>query len=82
MTIHEYRQLPPLRKYTPTVNGGRCGYENGRNPVTGLCERTPIAAYVNQSGPGVQWRCKAHDGRNVAEAAERMGYARLEMPVL
>lgn len=81
MTIHEWRQLPPLRKQHPTVNGARCGFPSGRRE-DGLCGRIPVAAYVNQRGPGVAWRCRSHDHDVVKEAAERMGYARLEMPVL
>jgi hypothetical protein len=73
MTIHEWRAAPrPRRK--PDLSG-RCGYPNGRRP-DGLCGRVPVAGYINQHGPGIAWRCTAHDKGVVVEVAARMGYIR------
>lgn len=81
MTIHEWRQVPRLTKHVKTVHHSVCGFPNGRRE-DGLCGRTPVAAYVNQHGPGVAWRCRSHDHDVVKEAAEAMGYARLEAVAL
>jgi len=75
MTIHEWRQVPTLRKHQPKVDGGRCGFASGRRP-DGLCGRVPSAGYLNQHGPGIAWRCVAHDKDVVVAAAARLGYVR------
>lgn len=62
------------RHRTRSPGGGRCGYPSER--PGGVCGRAPVAAYVNERGPGIAWRCATHDRAVVVEAAARMGFVR------